>query len=661
MNYRRAIVVAHDVVMTAIALVASFLLRWGTDDFLARFERIGLICLAAMPLACLAYWFFRLQRSPWRFVSISDLGRIAAAVTVPAVFLAVVEFFFRGTVIVPRTVPVIYWLVQIALLAGPRILYRAYRSRRRDRRAFRDSYRVPVLIAGAGDETEQLIRRLGQDEVSSLEAVALLTSKAKYLGARIHGVPILGELGDLEEVLRRLEIRHIKPKRLIVTREALKHGAVDDLLVTARRVGITTVRVSQAMTQIEQSGEPLKLSPVSIDDLLGRSAREMDLSPVKALIGGQRVLVTGAGGSIGSELCRQIAEMGPARLMLLDHSELALWSIAKELRARDGTLDVIQHLGSVCDAGDLAIAFGAFRPQLVFHAAALKHVDIVEAHPVAAAATNTLGTCEVARLAREVGAFCTVFISTDKAVDPVSVLGATKRAGELVFAVADSRARVAGESARFLTVRFGNVLGSSGSVIPLFTEQLRAGGPLTVTHPEVERYFMTISEAVRLVLMTAAQGARSADGPSTFVLDMGQPIRILDLARRMIRLAGLEPDLDVEIAFTGLRPGERLQEVLESADEALRETSVPGVRSTASRAVDPQGLDLRLVELRAAVAAHDPDRVLRALRAMVPEYAPAPEPDVIVGNESPATSDAVVRREGEGQAAPHAAWRAAGP
>ena len=621
MNHRRLIIWANDAAMTAAALLVSFYLRWGSPEFWLRLDAILLVCLATMPLALVAYYGFRLPRSPWRFVSIADLGRIAAAAAVPAVFLAVVGFLARGDVVVPRTVPVIYWLVQVALLAGPRVVYRSYRSRRRDRRALRGAYRIPVLIAGAGDEADQLIRRLRGDAVSSLEPVGLLTPKSRYLGERIHGVPIMGKLDELEEVMRQLEIRRIKPRRLVVLREVLESGGgVDDLLATARRLGIATVRVSQSMTQIGDQGSPLKLAPVSIDDLLGRSAREMDLAPVRALVEGRNVVVTGAGGSIGSELCRQVAEMGPARLMLLDQSELALWSIARELRARDPALALQQHLGSVCDAVDLGHAFATFRPDLVFHAAALKHVDIVEAHPVAAAATNTFGTQEVARSALDVGAACAVFISTDKAVDPVSVLGATKRAGELIFADADRRARDAGQATRFLTVRFGNVLGSSGSVIPLFTEQLRAGGPITVTHPEVERYFMTIQEAVTLVLMASAEGVRAQEASPTFVLDMGQPIRIVDLARRMIRLAGLEPDVDVEIAFSGLRPGERLSEVLESQGESLHATAVPGVRATDPRLADPAELDGGLRRLRTAVVAHDGPGVLAALAGLVPEY-----------------------------------------
>lgn len=651
MNHRRLIIGAHDVLMTAVALLVSFYLRWGSPEFWLRLDTILLVCAAAMPIALASHWLFGLRRSPWRFVSIADLGRIAGASAVPAVFLVLVGFLARGEVVVPRTVPAIYWLVQIALLAGPRVLYRSYRTRRRDRRALRGAYRMPVLLAGSDDEADQMIRRLRRDAVSSLEPVALLTSKPRHLGEQIHGVPIMGTFGELGEVMRQLEIRRIKPRRLVILRESLTGSGIDELLGTARRLGIATVRVSQSMAEIgEAPAGRIKLAPVSIDDLLGRPAREADLTAVRALVGGRAVAVTGAGGSIGSELCRQVAEMGPARLMLLDQSELALWSIDRELRARDPALALVQHLGSVCDAADLDGAFGAFRPDIVFHAAALKHVDIVEAHPVAAAATNALGTGEVARAAARAGAGCAVFISTDKAVDPVSVLGATKRAGEMIFADADRRSRAAGAATRFFTVRFGNVLGSSGSVIPLFTEQLRAGGPITVTHPDVERYFMTIQEAVTLVLLASAEGVRSPEAAPTFVLDMGQPVRILDLAHRMVRLAGLEPEIDVEIRFSGLRPGERLSEVLESQGEELRPTAILGVRATDPRVPDQAGLEAGLDRLRAAVARHDGPGVVAALATLVPEYA----------RDAAGDADLPPARTAAGQARPPARLRIAG-
>jgi FlaA1/EpsC-like NDP-sugar epimerase len=625
LNSRRLVIAAHDLTMTALALMVSFFLRWGSTQFWNRIDSIAIICLMTLPLALAAHLAFRLPRSPWKYVSISDLSKIVLTALVPAIFLVLLDFVSRGQLVVPRTVPVIYWLVQIFLLAAPRVAYRVYRSRRRERRAFKGVYRMPVLIAGTDDEAEQLIRRLSHDTVSSLEPVALLATRSRHVGERIQGVPILGEIGDLDALMRDLEARGVKPRRLIVTRDTLENAeGIDELLVSARRLGLSTVRPSESLRDIGSPSGPVKLAPVSIDDLLNRSAREMDMTPVHDLVAGRRVVVTGAGGSIGSELCRQIAAMEPSELMLLDQSELALWGIARELRVGHPGLATLQHLGSVTDRAGLAAAFASFRPELVFHAAALKHVDLVEAHPVAAAATNTLGTRLVAEAALEAGAICAVFISTDKAVDPVSVLGATKRAGELVWAACDRRNRNANGAeerrTRFLTVRFGNVLGSSGSVIPLFTEQLSQGGPITVTHPEVERYFMTISEAVRLVLMASALGVRTPETSPTFVLDMGKPVKIVDLARRMIRLAGLEPDVEVEIVFTGLRPGERLTEQLEFGSETLRETEIPGVSATDASAIDPDRLEAQLDRLSAAITGHDRTGVIATLEDLVPEY-----------------------------------------
>ena len=621
MTSRRLLIAGHDLLATALALVGSFVLRWGGAEFLARLEPILIVCALTLPFAAASYRFFRLDRSPWKYVSITDLNRIGLAVAVPAAFLVLVDFLSRGQLVVPRTVPVIYWLVQVALLAGPRVAYRLYRSRRSERRALRNAYRMPVLIAGADDEADQLVARLRRDPVNPLEPVGILATKTRHVGERIREVPVLGRLTDLEAVLRQLEIRRVRPRRLILTRDALRDPAVDEILATARHLGLAAVRPSQTLADVGSPDARVTWAPVAIDDLLGRSSHDLDMSPVRALLAGRRVLVTGGGGSIGSELCRQAAALGATEILLFDQSELALSTTSRELEALHPGLPVRTVLGSVSDPDDLRRAFGRFRPHLVFHAAALKHVDLVEAHPVAAARTNTLGTDEVANAAVTAGVECAVFISTDKAVDPVSVLGATKRAGELAWAVHDRRCRDTGRPTRLLTVRFGNVLGSSGSVIPLFTEQLRRGGPITVTHPEVERFFMTISEAVRLVLLASTLGIGASARSPTFVLDMGEPIRIIDLARRMIRLAGLEPEVDVAVTFSGLRPGERLSEVLEFGGEDLVPTEIAGIRATQVSLPDEAKVATGLDALRAAVSSGCEADVLAALDGIVPEYA----------------------------------------
>jgi FlaA1/EpsC-like NDP-sugar epimerase len=618
---RRLISIVHDLMVTMLALFLSFLLRWGSTEFWQRIDIIAAVVAMMIPAAAVIYWLFRLDRTPWRFVSMSDVPKIAGAASVLAVLLVLVDFLSGGILLVPRTVPIIYWFVQVFFLLGSRMLYRADRNRRQERRAFQGIYRTPVLIAGTGDEADRLIRRLQRDTADPMEAVGLLTHKPAHVGERVQGIPVLGLFSDLEDLLETLQARRSKPRRLIITRESLKLGAtIDDLVGHARRLGLTTVRPSEALTNFDKPTDGVQLAPISIEDLLGRSTREIDVSPLRELITNRKVLVTGAGGSIGSELCRQIAVMDPARLLLFDHAELALYTISKEIRHLRPTLAVEQRLGSVTDREDVTETFRAFQPDLVFHAAALKHVDIAEGHPVATANTNSVGTRHVADAAAAVDVTCAVFISTDKAVNPVSVLGATKRAGELYWAASDRRSREAGQRSRFLTVRFGNVLGSSGSVIPLFREQLARGGPLTVTHPEVERYFMTISEAVTLVLMASTLGVKTAEISPTFVLDMGQPIKILDLASRMIRLSGLEPNRDVDILFTGLRPGERLSEALEHHDEDLRETPIPGVRATDATPTDVDLIETRFAAIERAVVARKDTMVLLALKALVAEF-----------------------------------------
>lgn len=627
MTVRRFIVILLDLAATAIALLFSFLLRWGWDDFWIQSDRIIPACLTALPVAFLAYWAFGLASTPWKYFSASDLRRIAFAVCVPAVGLAAIDFMSKGALLVPRTVPAIYWFVQVFLLAGARLLYRSYRRQRQERRTFKGVHRVPILVAGTDDEAEHLIRRLQHDVARPMEVVGLLTAKARQVGERMLGVEVLGTFADLEPVQQALAARNLRPRRLIVTRDSLQQGAeIDTLLGTARQIGMVALRSTDAMAEVEAHGADVKLAPISIDDLLGRSSRELDSSAIRALVGGRRVVVTGAGGSIGSELCRQIAAMEPAGLMLFEQSELALYTVAKEIHTQAPGLEIAARLGNVDDRADVMRAFETFRPDLVFHAAALKHVDLVEAHPIAAARTNTLGTNHVADAALAVDALCAVFVSTDKAVHPVSILGATKRAGELVWAASGLRARQAGRRSRFLSVRFGNVLGSSGSVIPLFTEQLGRGGPITVTHPEVERYFMTISEAVTLMLMASALGATTEEAAPTYVLDMGEPIRIVDLALRMIRLAGLQPDRDIEIVFSGLRPGERLSEVLEHDNETLRPTPIPGVRSADQTSAIRPRLKSQLGALAASLATGDEAAIRRVLGELVPDYTGTPEP-----------------------------------
>ena len=620
-NPRRAIIITHDIVMTPVAVLLAYLLRLGADGLAAWGSSAFWIALGLTPVAAAVYWLFGLYRGVWRFASIPDVINITKAVTALAAILAIIDFF-SGGVIVPRTVPPIYWLVQILLLAGPRFLYRLYRDRRLQRRSDQDGYRIPVIVAGTGEEAEQLIRRLELGASEPMRAVGLVTHKPHHLGERLRNVPVLGLYTDLDRVVETLRRKGITPRRLIFTREALDRTAMmEDVLGAARRLGLTTVHPVGSLEDVgEAQDKTLRLAPVAIEDLLGRSAREIDLAPIRTLVGGRRVLVTGGGGSIGSELCRQVAAMGPARLIIVESSEHALYAVHKELAREYPDVLLSARLGDVRDAAGVRRIFADAEPDLVFHAAALKHVNITEAHPLDAAMTNALGTKHVADAALAVGARAMVFISTDKAVSPVSVLGATKRAGELYVAALDRESRALKRPTRFLSVRFGNVLGSSGSVVPLFREQLERGGPITVTDPEAERYFMTVSEAVTLVLMATALGAQEGVEASTFVLDMGRPVKIVDLAKQMIRLAGYEPGRDIPIVFTGLRPGERLKESLENEREALRKTAVEGVLVADVAPLNLDRLRRGMDELRAGIAAWNEETVFQAIETLVPDY-----------------------------------------
>ena len=647
---RRVAIVAHDLLMTPLAVALAYYLRVGLDPIVPWYDPTGfwlgsfwaqsaaVLSLAVLPFAAVIYWLFGLYRGVWRFASAPDLINIGKAVAAVALVMAALGFLLQDrwpveTVIVPRTIPLIYGLVQIALLAGPRLLYRAYRDQRQERRRARSGYRIPVLIAGSGLEAEQLVRRLRTTMVEPMVPVGLITHKASHVGERIQNVPVLGIYSDLDSIVGALRADGIVPRRLVFTHEALTHGGharksiLDDMMVAARQLGLTAVAPSGGLHDVADDGDggELRLAPIAIEDLLGRPSRDLDLSSVRRLIAGRRVLVTGGGGSIGSELCRQVAAMHPESLCVAENSELALYAITREL-ADPGHVALDPVLCDVRDEDAVRRLMARARPNVVFHAAALKHVDIVEAHVVEGVETNLLGTRNVADAAVAAGAEAVVFISTDKAVAPASILGASKRAGELYCAALDARLRLEGHAARVLAVRFGNVLGSSGSVVPLFRQQLQRGGPLTVTHPDVERYFMTISEAVTLVLMAAAADPKPRGNrrpASTFVLDMGTPIRIADLAKQMIRLAGYEPMRDIAISYTGLRPGEKLSEALRNPDETLEPSGVPGVNAVAPGDIDAHAILEGVEALRAAVATHDPAAVRRALTQLVKDYAPA--------------------------------------
>jgi len=627
MNVRSLMVYAHDVAMTAIALVVAYNLRV-TGEFWTAYGpttlTVGLPLLVV--LAAPVYWYGGLYRGVWRYASVPDLVRLLRAVTVLCVVFTVGMFLLTRLEGMPRSLPFILWFALVALLGGPRFAYRLYRDHRaaRSEAARMAGGATPILLAGAKDEAEIFIRQLAREKVPPYRAVGIVDLKGGRVGREIRGVKILGNVDALPEIVRSLERAGNRPSRIVLTVPPGEIGGpvVRRLLDQADQLGVALSRLPPP-TELRDAGDrPVEVRPIAVEDLLGRPQASLDRTAIAGLIRGRRVLVTGAGGTIGGELSRQVAALGPAELAVLDASEYALYAIDLELAERFPDLPRRSLLCDVRDRARVAARMAGLRPEVVFHAAALKHVPVVEAHPAEGALTNAVGTRNVADAARACGVRAMVLISTDKAVRPTNVMGATKRVAEAYCQSLDLAIQQGGGTGtRFMTVRFGNVLGSSGSVVPLFQRQLERGGPLTVTHPDVRRYFMTVREAVELVLQASAHGMENdAARGRVFVLDMGEPVRIADLARQMIRLAGLQPEKDVQIVFTGLRPGEKLfEEILTDAEGATR-TNADGVFIASPHVADHAIVSRAVTELERAATGGDEEKLMAILRNMVPDY-----------------------------------------
>jgi FlaA1/EpsC-like NDP-sugar epimerase len=626
-NRRAALAFLHDTAMAALSFVAAMYLRLG-DAVLSYQPRLMAIYVASFTLIAAAVFLpAGLYRGIWRFASLPDLSNIARAVSLIVLAFLPAMFLVTRLEALPRSTLVIDWFVLVALLGMPRLAYRLFKDRGLDHVLERARHRsVPVLLISAKEGADTFIREMTRDPRAAYRVVGVLADTPSRVGREIHGVPILGTIDRLEAVVARLERRGKRPEKLLITAQNLPGDQVRTLLDRADALAIPLARLPRLTDFERRLVSPARaVEPIALEDLLGRPQAVLDRDGMARLVRGRRVMVTGAGGTIGGELTRQIAAIGPARLMLVDNGELALYTIDIELRERFPEIARLPLLRDVRERAEIREILAAERPDIVFHAAGLKHLPMVEANPIEGALTNVVGSRNVAEAARACGVALVVMISTDKAVNPTSVMGATKRLAESFCQALDlheARRRVPGRpGTRFVTVRFGNVLGSTGSVVPLFARQLAAGGPLTVTDPEVARFFMTVREAVELVLAAAALAAEGDGGRGRiFVLDMGEPVRILDLARQMIRLAGLRPDRDIALEFVGLRPGEKLREELFHAAEAVVPTANPAIRLAAPRTADYPMLARAIDELDEQARARREARVLHLLERLVPEY-----------------------------------------
>jgi O-antigen biosynthesis protein WbqV len=625
----------HDTVMAALAFLAGLYLRLGSG-MLDRDPQVlvgGTVLFTGVAIC--VFLATRLNRGVWRYASLNDVFAILRAASLIVLVTVLALFLVTRGEEVPRSSLVFSWFVLVLFLAAPRLAYRALKDRQLRSLLSRgnEASRIPVLLVGAGDEADLFIREMARRADAPYRVVGIIDDRARRIGQSIRGVPVLGGVDDMPRLVERQADRGDAVQRLIVARRDVGPEELRRLLDIGDQLALPLSRLPRLTDFHAGENAPVEVRPVALEDLLGRAQTALDRNVIAGLVAGRRVLVTGAGGTIGGELVRQLAALAPQRLALLDHSEYALYTIDLELTEAQAPFERVPYLADVRDRDRLDEIFRAERPDLVFHAAALKHVPMVESNPEEGILTNVIGTRNVADLARLYGVAAMVLISTDKAVNPSSVMGASKRLAEAWCQTLDTEEcrRIAdtGSGTRFVTVRFGNVLGSTGSVVPLFQRQLAAGGPLTVTHPDIQRYFMTVREAVELVLHASSLGVGDPQaGGKIFVLDMGEPVKIVDLARQMIRLAGLKPDQDVAITFTGLRPGEKLNEQLFHHNEPLVETVLKGIQLASPRPHDAGVLADEFDRIEDAARGRRKADALQLLQRLVPEYQGG-EPDQV--------------------------------
>ncbi|MDX8389652.1 MAG: nucleoside-diphosphate sugar epimerase/dehydratase [Mariprofundaceae bacterium] len=594
----RWLALSHDVIWVPLALWLAYWVRFNFEAIPSeQVPGIQLILWMALPLQACAYWYFGLYRGIWRFASIPDLLRILKAVMIGVWLTMLLVFIIQRLDGVPRSVLLLYPMFLFVGLAGPRLLYRWIKDHKL---SLADEVKKNALIVGVGQAGEALARDLLK--AGEYFPGGFVDDDPTRMGQEVHGVRVVGQVADLPVLIQSL--------------------SVDVVLIAIPSADATVIRtIVQYCTDAKVACRTLpsiaelaggkvsvsRLRDIHIEDLLGRDPVSLDDAGLHHFLDEKVVLVTGAGGSIGSELCRQIAHYRPKSIIMLDHAEFNLYTVDQELQAKEA----VAVLGDVRDEVRMRWLFSTYKPHIVFHAAAYKHVPLVEANPAEGVRTNVFGTQMVADLSVEFQAQHFILVSTDKAVNPSNVMGASKRAAEIYCQNLNGRCQT-----QFITTRFGNVLGSAGSVVPLFRKQIMEGGPITITHPEISRYFMTIPEAVSLILQAGSMG----EGGEIFVLDMGEQVRIVDLADQMIRLSGMQTGRDIKIVFTGLRPGEKMYEELFRADEALGKTDHSKILLASSCAYDWQQLCNALQLLGAAALERDVEGLYMRLQQLVPEF-----------------------------------------
>ncbi len=610
-NVRTVFAILHDVLAAALAWSLAYLLRFNfelPDSFAAELQQTLLL---VVPLQLLIFWRFHLYRGIWRYASTTDLRRIFIAVMTSAALVPLMFWMLRADFVLPRSVLVINPLLLILMMGGSRFAYRLWKEQRLYGEF--SLHGEPVLVLGAGDAAVSLAKDLVKSDAWRL--VGFLDDDPDNQGRMLNGIRVLGAIDKLPDWADQLGV-----KQVIIAMPSSSHQERKRAIQLSNQAGLKALTVPSFDDLMSGKVSVSQLRAIELDDLLGRDPVKLDDAGLHGLLGDNVVLVTGAGGSIGSELCRQIARFSPGKLVLFEAGEFALFTIEQELKRVFPGLNLVCLVGDVRDEARVDEVMETYRPVVLFHAAAYKHVPLMEQNNAwQAIRNNVMGTLTVGRAAQRHGVLKFVMISTDKAVNPTNVMGASKRLAEMVCQTLQPRCADSGAEpetcTRFVIVRFGNVLGSTGSVIPTFRDQIARGGPVTVTHPDITRYFMSIPEAAQLVLQAGLMGK----GGEIFVLDMGEPVKIVDLAKDLIRLSGYTEE-EIRIEFTGLRPGEKLYEELLADNEHTLPTPHPKLRIAQARQADAAWLE-ELLKWSSATTMADAD-VRRALVQWVPEYRP---------------------------------------
>lgn len=604
-NKRKILLLLIDIILLNIAYFLAFYLRFDYNIPHQYFLLYKKTLYIVVTVTVVTFVLFKQYNKIWRYASLHDIMDLIIFTTIGSAMAAFVLLFLQ--IHLPRSIYPLYWFLSALLIGGSRIAYRSYMENNSKVKVKNIKYKK-VLIVGAGDAGRILVREIKNHPETGLKPVAIVDDDVSKLHRSIDDVPVVGKIDDIQEVITEKEIDEVIFAIPSAPRTVLKK-VIDKC--SEMRIKVKTLPAIYEL--VDGTISISSIRDVDINDLLGREPVKIDLEEISSYIKGKKVMVTGGGGSIGAELCRQIARFSPSRLIILDIYENNMYEVQQELKRKYPKLDVVCLVANIREEKKMNKIFSKYTPDIVFHAAAHKHVPLMEDSPHEAIKNNVYGTLNLVRVSDLYNVNRFVMISTDKAVNPTSIMGASKRICEMIVQEYDKRSKT-----EFVAVRFGNVLGSNGSVIPLFKKQIEEGGPVTVTHEEVKRYFMTIPEAVQLVIQAGAM----AKGGEIFVLDMGEPVKIIDLARTLIRLSGFEPDVDIPIKIIGLRPGEKLFEELLISDDKYVSTKHEKIFIEKPVSVDYGNLILTLEKCKDKIDDMDEDEIREFIKSLVPEYNP---------------------------------------